>query len=78
MNHTDGFILIDPSGNMRFLTQDLPDLYGKLPANLRSLLDSQGTYHLDYGVPDGSYTVAQAAEALSWLVGRNIPLASGN
>jgi protein SCO1/2 len=36
VNHTDGFILIDPSGNMRLLTQDLPYLYGKLPANLRA------------------------------------------
>jgi len=59
---------------MRFLTQDLPDLYGKLPAKLRSLLDSQGTYHLDYGVPDGSYTLTQAVGALSWLVGHKIPL----
>lgn len=74
MLHTNGFILIDPDGNERFITTELPYLHGQLPANLRSLLDDLGIQHLNNGIPGNSYTVPQALSALSWLVGRNIPL----
>jgi protein SCO1/2 len=75
MVHTNGFILVDPAGNERFLTEDLPNLHGQLPANLKSLLDDEGLGHLENGLPQQSYTIPQALGALSWLVGRNIPLA---
>jgi protein SCO1/2 len=75
VNHTNGFILIDRAGNERFLTEDLPDLHGQLPANLKSLLDDTGLSHLRNGLAGGSYTIPQALSALSWLVGRRIPLA---
>jgi protein SCO1/2 len=75
VDHTNGFILIDRDGNERFLTQELPYLHGQLPANLKSLLDSAGLAHLHNGIPGASYTIPQALSALSWLVGRNIPLA---
>jgi protein SCO1/2 len=74
VDHTNGFILVDKAGNERFLTQDLPNLHGQLPANLQSLLDSEGLDHLRNGIPGQSYTIPQALAALSWLVGRNIPL----
>ena len=74
VDHTNGFILIDPAGNERFLTTDLPFLHGQLPAGLRGLLDSLGIQHLNQGIEGNSYTVPQALGALSWLVGRNIPL----
>jgi protein SCO1/2 len=77
VDHTNGFILIDPAGNERFLTQDLPYLHGQLPADLRGLLDSLGINHLENGIPGQSYTIPQALAALSWLVGRHIPLATG-
>ena len=75
VDHTNGFILIDRSGNERFLSQELPLLHGQLPASLKSLLDDEGLNHLDNGIPGFSYTIPQALAALSWLVGRNIPLA---
>jgi protein SCO1/2 len=74
VNHTNGFILIDRAGNERFLTQELPLLHGQLPANLKSLLDDEGIDHLRNGITGFSYTIPQALAALSWLVGRNIPL----
>lgn len=75
--HTNGFILIDPTGNERFITGALPYLHGQLPANLRGLLNSEGLDHLQNGIPGNSYTIPQALAALSWLVGRHIPLATG-
>jgi protein SCO1/2 len=75
VDHTNGFILIDPAGNERFLTEDLPNLHGQLPANLKRLLDDEGLDHLRDGIQGQSYTIPQALAALSWLVGRRIPLA---
>jgi cytochrome oxidase Cu insertion factor (SCO1/SenC/PrrC family) len=75
VDHDDGFILINPSGRERFITLDIPELHGKLAAALRSLLDSQGLQYLDHGSPGNDYTIPQALEALSWLMGRSIPLA---
>jgi protein SCO1/2 len=77
IDHTNGFVLVDRSGNERFITQDMPDLHGQLPARLRSLLDAKGLGYLRHGVPGQSYTVQQALGALSWLVGRRVPLAGG-
>ncbi len=74
VDHTNGFILIDPAGNERFITAALPYLHGKLPSNLRGLLDVLGVQHLNNGIPGNSYTLPQADAALSWLVGHNIPL----
>ncbi len=77
IDHTNGFVLVDRSGDERFITQDIPDLHGHLPAGLRSLLDSKGLGYLRHGVPGQSYTIRQALGALSWLIGRRVPLASG-
>jgi cytochrome oxidase Cu insertion factor (SCO1/SenC/PrrC family) len=74
VDHDDGFILINPSGQERFITLDIPDLHGELAAGLRSLLDSQGLQYLDHGSPGNDYTIPQALEALSWLMGRPVPL----
>ena len=72
VDHSDGFFLIDRSGDERFVTQDIPFLHGHLPSQLRKLLDSEGLKYLDAGDPGQDYTLPQAAEALSWLVGRRI------
>ncbi len=73
VDHSDGFFLIDRSGEERFVTQDIPFLHGHLPSPLRHLLDSEGLKYLKAGDPGQDYTLPQAAEALSWLVGRRIP-----
>ena len=77
IDHTNGYILIDPAGNERFITQDLPDLHGQLSTSLQSQLDDLGRQHLADGIPNQSYTTPEALASLSWLVGRHIPLATG-
>jgi protein SCO1 len=74
VDHDNGFILINRSGEERFITLDIPDLHGKLAAQLRALLDSQGLQYLDHGAPGEDYTIPQALGALTWLMGRAIPL----
>jgi protein SCO1/2 len=74
MEHSNGFILIDPDGNERFITTSLPFLHGEIPEQLRGLLDQLGIQHLKQGIAGNSYTIPQAMSALSWLVGREIPL----
>jgi len=77
MSHSNGFILIDRSGDERFVTQDLPDLHGQISPALRRLLSQDGLRNLQNGDPSGqNYTIPQALAALSWLVGRPIPLAT--
>jgi cytochrome oxidase Cu insertion factor (SCO1/SenC/PrrC family) len=74
VDHDDGFILINPSGGERFITLDIPDLHGRLAPQLRHLLDGQGIQYLDHGASGQDYSIPQALNALSWLVGRRIPL----
>ena len=74
VDHTNGFILIDSLGHERFLTQALPYLHGQIPANLRRLLNGLGIQHLQRGIDGGNYTIPQALDALSWLIGKPIRL----
>jgi hypothetical protein len=60
------------SGDERFVPQEIPFLQGHLSPQLRKLLDSHGNKYLNAGDPGQDYTLPQAAEALSWLVGRKI------
>jgi protein SCO1/2 len=76
IDHTNGFILIDPAGNERFISTALPYLHGQLTPKLRTLLDPLGVDHLNHGLPGNSYTIPQALDTLSWLIGRHIPLAT--
>jgi cytochrome oxidase Cu insertion factor (SCO1/SenC/PrrC family) len=72
VNHTDGYILIDPQGHERFADGSPPDLHGKLDKALTGLLNGGGLENLDHQ-QNPNWTLADAAAALSWLVGRNIP-----
>ena len=73
--HTDGYILVDPSGRERFVDASAPDLAGKLNPKLAALLDAGGLYSLHH--PQfGEWTVADALSSISWLLGTNIPPAS--
>ncbi|MBV9661502.1 MAG: SCO family protein [Acidimicrobiales bacterium] len=77
IDHSNGFVLIDPSGDERFITQELPNLHGQLSPQLKSLLDSEGISNLDSADPGQSYTIPQALGALSWLVGKKLPVPTG-
>jgi protein SCO1/2 len=74
LDHTNGFMLLDRAGDERFITQQLPNLHGRIPPQLKSLLDSQGITNLNSPDPGQSYTIPQAISALSWLVGKKLPV----
>ncbi len=75
VDHTDGYILIDPQGRERFVDVSAPDMSGRLNRNLSSLLNSGGLYELDH--PQGpDWTVADALTSISWLLGTSVQPAS--
>jgi protein SCO1 len=71
VNHTDGFILLDASGHERFITTNSPNLHGHLQHDLRALLSTDGIQGLEHP-SSPNWTVNDALEALSWLLGRQI------
>jgi protein SCO1/2 len=73
--HTDGYILIDPSGRERFVNASAPNLPGLSP-KLRSLLDQNGLHGLAHP-EQPNWTVASALASISWVLGSNVP-ASGS
>ncbi len=73
--HTDGYILIDPSGRERFVDASAPDLPGLSP-KLKSLLDGGGLRDLAHP-EEPNWTIADALTSISWVLGTNIP-ASGS
>jgi cytochrome oxidase Cu insertion factor (SCO1/SenC/PrrC family) len=71
VDHTDGYILIDPAGHERFVDVSAPDMSGRLNQKLTSLLNSGGVYNLQH--PQGpDWTVADALTSISWLLGTTI------
>lgn len=72
VDHTDGYFLIDASGDERFSDSNAPNLHGKLDQKLKGLLNAGGIKNLDdQAAPN--WTVDEALSSLSWLVGRAIP-----
>jgi protein SCO1 len=75
VDHTDGYILIDPAGQERFVDVSAPDMSGRLNQKLTTLLNSGGVYNLQH--PQGpDWTVADALRSISWLLGTTIHSAS--
>ncbi|MGP8005983.1 MAG: SCO family protein [Acidimicrobiales bacterium] len=76
--HTDGYIVIDPSGHERFATSAEPEVTGHtLPAALDRLLDVQGQQYLnDPSINGQTWTVAQALSVVGWVAHQAIPTAS--
>ena len=73
--HTDGYILIDPSGRERFVDAGAPHVPGLSP-KLRSLL-GQGALHGLAHPEQPTWTVASALASISWVLGTNVQ-ASGS
>ena len=46
VNHTDGYILINPQGRERFVDANAPNLHGHLKKSLESLLNDRGVRNL--------------------------------
>ncbi len=75
VDHTDGYILISPTGRERFVDASAPNEKGSLNPKLRGLLNDGGLHNLQH--PQGpDWTTADALASISWLLGTNIP-ASG-
>jgi protein SCO1/2 len=71
VNHTDGYFLIDASGHERFSDSNAPNLHGRLDTALTGLLDDGGIKDLDHQA-NPSWTLTDALNSISWLVGRTI------
>jgi protein SCO1/2 len=77
VGHTDGYLLVDQRGHLRFTDANPPNLHGKLDAKLKGLLDGGGVQNLDH--PTGiTWSVSDALSALGWLAGQTIPSAGGS
>jgi len=71
VNHTEGFVLLDPRLHERFSAGGMAKVSG-VPKRLAGLLDAQGRANLrDPG--GGSWTVAGGLEAIGWVLGRPVP-----
>jgi protein SCO1/2 len=74
VEHTDGYILINPAGRERFVDATAPNLKGQLNQKLTSLLNEGGVHDLNH--PQGpNWTTTDALASISWLLGSNIPVA---
>ncbi len=71
VDHTDAVFFLGPHGTERFAMVGTPSLAGPLPARLYGMLDPQGRQDLTH--PQEFWTVAQAREALAWLLGHRLP-----
>jgi protein SCO1 len=73
VEHTDGYFLLDAAGRERFVDANAPNLHGQLSKKLTSLLNAGGVVGL-HNPQATDWTVPQALESISWLVGTTIPV----
>ena len=76
VNHSDGYVLIDSRGILRFSTGAAPDFSGTLNPKLHAFLNHQGLEHLTNPQQPG-WTPTDALASLSWLLGKSIPSNAG-
>jgi cytochrome oxidase Cu insertion factor (SCO1/SenC/PrrC family) len=75
VDHTDGYILVNPAGRERFVDASAPNEKGALDAKLRGLLDDGGLHDLD-NPQAPNWTTADALDSIGWLLGTTIPAPS--
>lgn len=73
VDHSDGFVVINPRGTERFETDAAPDFHGHLNSTLYRFLDPLGRQHLKHP-PSPNYTPEQILQALGWSMNRSLPL----
>jgi protein SCO1/2 len=71
VDHSDGYILLDSTGHERFVDASAPDV-PNLSKKLAALLDPGGVNDLHHPLPT-SWTVGDALQALSWVLGTQLP-----
>ena len=72
IDHSDGYVLINPAGHEVFANEASPDFHGTLPAKLKHFLSDQGISHLNHPAQP-SWTPADALAALGWVVKKPLP-----
>lgn len=73
VSHSDGFIVINPKGIERFVTDAAPNFHGKLNPTLKKFLSALGRQHLAHPTKP-NYTPADILQALAWSM--QVPLLS--
>jgi len=76
VNHSDGYVLIGPTGVQRFSTGSSPDFSGTLDPKLHAFLNREGLDHLAHP-PQSGWTPTDALASLGWLLGTNVPPQGG-
>jgi cytochrome oxidase Cu insertion factor (SCO1/SenC/PrrC family)/thiol-disulfide isomerase/thioredoxin len=71
VNHTDALFLLDPAGQERIADDGMPQVSGRLPATLASLLDDEGRENLAH--PQFAWSAADVIDDLYYLMNRTIP-----
>lgn len=71
VQHTDALFLIDPQMQERIADDGMPQVTGRLPTALASLLNDQGRHNLAH--PEFAWTASDAIDDLYYLMNRNIP-----
>ncbi len=74
VQHTDALFLIDPAGQERIADDGMPQVSGRLPVALQTLLNDQGRQNLAH--PQFAWSAADVMDDLYYLRGRTIPAAS--
>jgi cytochrome oxidase Cu insertion factor (SCO1/SenC/PrrC family) len=69
--HTDGLFLIDARSHLKIVVLGMPNVHGRVAVRLRRLLNDQGIANLEH--PQAAWTVREALNDLSALLGRRIP-----
>jgi protein SCO1/2 len=74
INHSDGFVVIDSAGAVRFSTGAAPDFHGALNPTLHRFLTAEGRDHLTHPLSPG-WNPTTALETLGWMLQRPLTLA---
>ncbi len=72
IDHSDGFVVIDPKGIERFVTAAAPNFHGRLNPTLKAFLDDLGRQHLAHP-PNPNYTPADILSVLAWSMHEDLP-----
>jgi protein SCO1 len=72
VNHSDGYVLISPTGVERYSTGAAPAFSGTLNPKLHAFLSDLGREHLAHP-PQPSWTPSDALASLGWMLGKPVP-----
>ena len=75
INHSDGYVLIDPHGRERFSTGATPVFHGTLNPTLHKFLSDLGRQHLAHP-PQPGWNPTAAMQSLGWMLGKTLSLPS--